>query len=61
MPEREPYVCTAESPWDPSRGTPAIHPQAAETDEERAFGGGEYCVRMACPHCGHRWWKELPQ
>lgn len=41
--------------------TPVIHEDASETDEERDFGGGEYCVRIKCPVCGHGWWKELPQ
>ncbi len=56
--------CTKEAPWDRSpllEDERVRHEDAAETDDERDFGGGCYCVRMRCPSCGHSWWKELPQ
>jgi hypothetical protein len=58
--------CTRERPWDAKlyplgEGDRVSHENATETDDERDFGGGCYCVRMKCPDCGTTWWKELPQ
>ncbi len=55
------FRCTKETPWDQSKGTPVDHVDAVETDEDSDFGGGEYCVLVRCPNCGHSWWQELPQ
>lgn len=53
-------VCTKEDPWRPEMGTPVEHPDAVN-DDERDFGGGEYCVHYRCPNCGREFWVELPQ
>lgn len=55
------YLCSPEHPMP--KGAPGrwSHANASETDDERDFGGGEYCVRMACCDCGQTWWRELPQ
>jgi rubredoxin len=56
--------CWPEKPWDRQAlapGTRVQHHGAEATDDERDFGGGEYCVRWKCPNCGHTWWVELPQ
>lgn len=54
-------LCTKDSPWDGKTGRRVEHEDAVETEEERDFGAGEYCVKMRCPNCGWWWWKELPQ
>lgn len=56
--------CTKDHPWDGKKledGARVEHAAAAETDKERDFGDGCYCVQMECPNCKHKWWKELPQ
>jgi hypothetical protein len=54
------HTCTAADPWAPGKGTPALHPDA-ETLADRDFGGGEYCEKYRCPHCGLTFYVELPQ
>ena len=59
------FICTAATPWTAEnslvrRVQRTQHPDAEEIDD-RDFGGGEYCIRYRCPHCGHEFWVELPQ
>lgn len=54
------FVCTAADPWTPEKARRAIHPDAIK-GEDRDFGGGEYCESYRCPHCGKRFYVELPQ
>jgi hypothetical protein len=59
----ENFVCTARHPWTKGANHPGQrveHPDAAHVDE-RDYGGGEYCVRYRCPHCGHEFEVELAQ
>lgn len=57
----EPFQCTRATPWTSDIPGRVEHEEASETDDERDFGGGCCCVKMHCPVCGHRWWRELPQ
>jgi hypothetical protein len=57
------FTCTAADPWSPEKvpaGDRVVHPDA-ECQGDRDFGGGEYCERYSCPHCGHAFYVELPQ
>ena len=56
-PERDPgerYVCTADDPWTPEKGTPAIHPDAVKLYTSEC----ERDTRFECPNCNIRFWKE---
>lgn len=52
----ETFICTAENPWTPDKGTPAQHPDAKD-DGECSSGCCDYYL---CPHCGLRFRVELP-
>lgn len=54
------HICTKEDPWTPEKGSRSTHPDA-EYLFDRDFGGGEYCEKYRCPHCGHSFYVELPQ
>lgn len=61
MNERQ--ICTAENPYDNSKGGRWAHPDADEVGEDYGPGGGvadgDY-TEYKCPHCGHKWKEELP-
>ena len=56
-------ICTMDAPMptgDPGRWQ---HPEAIEIEEDYGKGGGVAdgdFIRYACPHCGHKFWVELP-
>lgn len=54
------FICTAADPWTPEKARAALHPDAVQ-GEDRDFGGGEYCEKYRCPHCGKSFYVELPQ
>jgi hypothetical protein len=57
------HACTQADPWREGKyppGDKVEHPDA-ESIGDRDFGGGEYCERYRCPHCGHTFYVELPQ
>lgn len=56
------YVtCTKEKPWD-GKERPVHHVDAREVHDSQEDGwpGGD-TVTMECPHCKHRWTRELAQ
>lgn len=57
-------VCDAEHPYhhQPYEKVRVVHLDAREVHDSQKDGypGGDL-VTMECPHCGHRWKKELPQ
>jgi hypothetical protein len=55
IPNGERYICTADAPWDPTKGRRACHPDAVKTYS------GDYYDEYQCPHCGHVWTQELPE
>lgn len=60
MSEAKPHTCTAADPWTPEKSQRAIHPDAICVGD-RDYGGGCYCERYECPHCGKRFEVELAQ
>ena len=54
------HRCTAVDPWTKEKAERAIHPDAKYVSE-RDYGGGEYCVKYRCPHCGKLFEEELAQ
>lgn len=56
-----PFVCSKNTPWVPSMGTPVVHADAHEVGDQRDGWPGGDIVTYECPHCGHRWRAELPQ
>ena len=52
-------TCTKESPMPKDDNGRWIHPDAVEisTDYESAYGSYD---EYKCPHCGKRFWVELP-
>lgn len=55
-----PFVCSENTPWAPSMGTPVVHPDAHKLGSYDDWRGTEV-VAYKCPHCGHQWATELPQ
>lgn len=54
------FICTAETPWTPDKGTPAIHPDAIEGEQRDGWPAGDI-VEFHCPHCGLDFERELSQ
>lgn len=57
-------VCDADHPYKhhPYEKVRVVHLDAKEVHDSQRDGypGGDIVI-MECPHCGHRWEKELPQ
>ena len=57
----ERYQCTAEPPWDPSKGSRAVHDNTEDVGEQQdGYPGGDL-QRVRCKNCGKSWTMELPQ
>jgi len=59
----ERQICTADNPWTKEKDGRWQHPDAIEIAEDYGKGGGVAdgdFVQYECPHCGKKFWCELP-